>query len=290
MLNLWGSKATCHLLEFIRIGRASLEAATSSAMFFVSALISFGVFLLLCPCTIATLVPIVPAIEVFLYIQIILHGICLSMASTNGTNEQMTRVPPKNDASLRYSFKQSTRWYTSLFLRSVPSSIISHVIYLVALGELMWGLDQKFVEEHCSFDNHTMGRPSLGSIIRCKDLKSYSGPPIIAAGILALSSLALCTTILSASFVFRTEPIFSEVPWRQNCQWAISVVISIILIFCYLMGTLERGTMLVLPGYFYVMFVIAPFVSIALSEMVKHADQKQEKRAVMMRRLQFETR
>jgi magnesium-transporting ATPase (P-type) len=227
----------------------------------------------------------IPALEAFLYVQIILHGIGLSMAFTDGNKEQMTRVPQKND-----SFKASMKWYWSLFLRSVSSSICSHLIYLVALGELVWALDPTFVEEHCLLNGYNRERTPLAAIIRCQELEQYSGMSIIAAGSISLASLALCNAVLSASFVFRTESIWSEPPWKQNHQWVGSVAMSVILVSVYLLGTLERGTMLMLPWYFYVMFALSPFLCLGISEMVKQADAKQDKRAVMMRRLQFETR
>jgi magnesium-transporting ATPase (P-type) len=248
-------------------------------MFFLTGLLSFGMYLTLCPCTVSTVVPTIPALEAFLYVQIILHGIGLSMASTDGNKEQMTRVPQKNDVTTKYSF-----------LRSVSSSICSHLIYLVALGELLWALDPTFVEEHCLLDDYTKERTPLAAIIRCQDLEQYSGISTIAAGSISLASLALCNTVLSASFVFRTESIRNEPPWKQNHQWVGSVVISVVLISVYLLGTLEREAMLVLPWYFYVMFVLCPFICLGISEMVKQSDAKQERRAAMMRRLQFETR
>ena len=290
VFNLWGSRSTCHLLQIIQVGRASLEAVTSSSMFFVSGLLSFGIFLMLCPCTVATVTPTIPSLEAFFYIQLILHGIGLCMAHTDGNQNQMTRVPPKNDASINYSFNQSRRFYWSLFLRSVPSSIISHLVYLVALGELMWSFDSSFIIDHCYPGELTMERPPLGAIIHCQDLKHYYGPPTIAAGTIAFTSLALCTIFLSASFLLRTESIFSDVPWLKNRQWVGSILFSIILIVAYLAATLERGTMSALSWYFYVLFALAPFICLFMSEIVKKADQKQEKRAAMMRRLQFETR
>ena len=115
------------------MNRASLEAATSSATFFLSGLLSYGVFILLCPCTVATVVPIIPALGSFLYIQVVLHGIGLALASTDGDKEQMVRIPPKNIASIKYSFKENKRWYLSLFLRSAPSSIIPYLVYLLLI-------------------------------------------------------------------------------------------------------------------------------------------------------------
>lgn len=290
VFNLFGSRATCHLLEIIGIGRASLEAVSSAAMFFLSGLISFGVFLLLCPCTASIVVPTIPALEAFLYVQIILHGVGLSMASTDGNKDQMNRVPPKNDASTKFTFRQRMRWYWSLLLRSLPSSVLSHFIYLFALGELLWAFDPVFIEEYCLPNGHNKVRAPLTSIIRCQELKQYSGPATISAGTISLASLALCNTLLSSSFVFMTESIWNEPPWKKNRQWVGSIIMAIILIAVYLVGTLERGTMLALPWYFYVLFVTAPFICIILSEAVKRSDAKQYKRAAMMRRLQFETR
>ena len=212
------------------------------------------------------------------------------MANTDGNQNQMTRVPPKNDASVNYSFKQSRRFYLSLFLRSVPSSIISHIIFLVAFGELMWAFDSSFIEDHCHAGELNSERPPFAAIIRCQDLKHYYGPSTIAAGTIAFTSLALCTIVLSASFLLRTESILSEAPWSKNRHWVGSIFLSIALIAAYLAATLERGTMSALSWYFYVLFVLAPFICLFMSEIMKKADQKQEKRAAMMRRLQFETR
>jgi len=212
------------------------------------------------------------------------------MAGTDGDKDQMTRVPPKNDSSIEYTFKANTRWYTNLFLRSVPSSIFPHIIYIIALGELMLAFDSPFLEENCSLNVYSREKPPLLSIIRCQGLKHYSGPSTIAAGTIALASLATCTCVVSASFVFRTEPIWNEPPWKRNHQWLASFTLSIILIAAYLAVALERGSVLVMPWYFFVLLVLGPFICLWLSELVKKADQKLEKRAVMMRRLQFETR
>ena len=151
----------------------------------------------------------------------------------------------------------------------------------MALGELMWSLDPAFVEEYCDEDK---------PIIRCQNLIHYNGSPVLAAGSISLASLALCNTVLSSSFLYQTEPVYKAPLWNRNPEWVVSVVVSIIFIAAYLAASLEKGTLLVLPWYFYLVFVAAPFICLSLSEMVKRAEQKQEKRAAMMRRLQFETR
>lgn len=293
VFNLWGSSSTCHILDIIRIGRASLEAVTSAFSFVFSGCLSFSMFVLLSSCTASTAVPTTPVLGSFLYTQIILLGIGLSMAYTDGEKDSMTRVPPKNDTT-KYSFRENKRMYVGGVLRAAPSAVIPQLIYLIVLGELMWAFDAPFVEEYClATDNMAQivsAKPSWTSIIRCEALRDYSGPAKVSAGAITLASLAICTCVVSASFVFRTEPLFREPPWKRNHLWVGSMLLSFVLIAVYLAATLERGSMTSLPWYFHLLFVLTPFICLWLSEVVKKADQKHEKRVAMMRRLQFETR
>ena len=205
----------------------------------------------------------------------------------------MSRVPPKNDSSSSFSLKESKRIYLSGILRAAPIAIIPQLLYLIALGELMWEFDSPFVAEYClTHSNAEVGlsKPPIAAILRCEALRNYSGPAKVSAGTIMLASLAICTCVSSASFVFRTEPIRSEPPWKRNRLWVGSLIVSFILIAFYLGIILEKGSMTALPVYFYILFLVTPFLCLFLSEAVKTMNQKDEKRAVMMRRLQFETR
>ena len=78
VFNLCGSRATRHFEEILRIGRASLEAASSGVTFYLSGCLSFSIFTLLCSCTVATAIPTIPTIGYFLFTQMLLPMIGLS--------------------------------------------------------------------------------------------------------------------------------------------------------------------------------------------------------------------
>jgi hypothetical protein len=81
VFNLCGSRATRHFEEILRIGRASLEAASSGVTFYLSGCLSFSIFTLLCSCTAATAIPTIPTIGYFLFTQMVLPMIGLSSKS-----------------------------------------------------------------------------------------------------------------------------------------------------------------------------------------------------------------
>ena len=294
VFNLRGSQATCHFVEIIRIGRVCLEATTSAFFFTLSGNLAFSIFVLLCSCQVVTAVPTIPVLGSFLYTQVVLPVIGLSMCYTDEAKDFMNRVPPKNDPLVEYSLRGNRRLYFSGLLRAALPAIIPQFLYLIVLGDLMWTFDQPFVEEFCvqSLDGHNIGtnKPPISSIIRCGALRDYSGPATESAGAIALAALAMSTCVMSTSYVFRTESICLEPPWKRNHLWVFTLALSFILIALYLMVVLEPGSMSALSWYFYLLFVMAPFGCLYLCEMVKMIDQKQEKREMMMRRLQFETR
>mmetsp|Transcript_31329 Transcript_31329/g.65513 ORF Transcript_31329/g.65513 Transcript_31329/m.65513 type:complete len:1636 (-) Transcript_31329:697-5604(-) len=293
VFNLPGSSSICHLMEIIRIGRASLEAVTAAVAFVLSGNLSFGIFILLCPCTAATAVPVIPTLGSFLYMLVLLMIGSSIAATTDEDSGAMSRVPPKNDPSSKFSLKESKRIYMNGVLRAAPQAILSQFVYIVAFCQLMWEFESPFLEEHClDFSgNESMGNnPPMVKIIRCDALRNYSGPAKISAGMISLASLAICTCFSSASFVFRTESIRSEPPWKRNHLWVLALFLSLISIAVYLGVSVEKGSMVALPLNFYALFLASPFLCLFLNELVKKIDHKHEKRAVMMRRLQFETR
>ena len=90
--------------------------------------------------------------------------------------------------------------------------------------------------------------------------------------------------------LFRTESIHSEPPWKRNHLWLGTLALSFVFISLYLFLVLEEGSMAALSWFFYVLFLLAPLTCLYLCETIKKRDQKIDKRAAMMRRLQFETR
>lgn len=215
------------------------------------------------------------------------------MVSTDEAKEFMTRVPPKNDPSVKYFMMANRRKYFSWLLRSALPAIVPQFLYLICLGELMWEFDSQFVLDHCldSLDpDEVKLRVATTSIIRCEALRDYSGPAKAAAGSVTLAALAICTCMTSASYVFRTESIHSEPPWKRNHLWLGTLALSFVFISLYLFLVLEEGSMAALSWFFYVLFLLAPLTCLYLCETIKKRDQKIDKRAAMMRRLQFETR
>jgi hypothetical protein len=215
------------------------------------------------------------------------------VVSTDEAKEFMTRVPPKNDPSVKYFLMANRRQYFSGLLRSALPAILPQFLYLVVLGELMWEFDSQFVLDHCldSLDpDEVKRRVATTSIIRCEALRDYSGPARDAAGSVTLAALAICTCMSSASYIFRTESVRSEPPWKRNHLWLGTLALSFVLVSLYLSLTLEEGSMKALSWFFYVLFLLAPFTCLYFCETIKKRDQKLDKRAAMMRRLQFETR
>lgn len=206
----------------------------------------------------------------------------------------MTCVPPKNDLSVKYSLMANIRQYISWFLRSSIPAILPQFLYLIVLGELMWEFDSQFVLDNCldlvATADKVKLRQATTSVIRCSALRDYSGPATDAAGTIMLASLVICTCISSASYIFRNELISSEPPWKRNHLWFGTVLLSLALVGLYMALVLETGSMAALTWLVYLLFLLFPFLCLYCCETMKKRDQKIEKRAAKMRRLQFETR
>ena len=293
-LNLVGSQAMYHILEIIRIGRSSLEAAISSVGFFFTASLSYCIFAVLCPCTVATSIPVIPSLGSFLLTQVVLPLLGLSLAFTDGSNEFMSRVPSKNESSVKLTWRGSKKFYFNGFLRAFLPAIVPHLLYLIALGELMWEFDPQFVEEKCfnASDNiEKVAQRPLSPVIRCEALRDYRGDATESASVIMISSLILCTCLVSASFVFRTELMSSESPWRKNRMWFKSLLLSLVVLAIYMSFTLAEGSMTALSWYFFVIFFLTPFMCLFINEKIlKVSDRAIDRRNEMMRRLQFETK
>ncbi|KAL7495674.1 hypothetical protein ACHAWT_005447 [Skeletonema menzelii] len=293
-LNIVGSQAMYHILEIIRIGRSSLEAAISSVSFFFTGCLSHCLFAVLCPCTAATSVPVIPPLGSFLFNQVILPLIGLSLAFTDGSSEFMSRVPSKNESSVRYSWRGSRRIYFNGLLRAFLPAVVPHFLYLIALGELMWKFDPQFVADKCLLASNSIEevtqRPLL-PVIRCEALRNYRGDATESASVMMLASLILCTCVSSASFVFRTELIRSEPPWKRNHVWVGSLISSLTLLAIYMRIVLAEGSVAALPWYFLALFLLTPFLCLLINEKIlKNSDRLIDRRNEMMRRLQFETK
>lgn len=273
-----------HLSDILSQGRAALSAGTSLGHFIVTSYLAFSFFILMSTCSVATVIPFVPPVGSALFLQLIVPLVGLAMNFTESDREVMESVPPKNDKSITFADGEQRRLYTYAVLRAIPPAIFPQLIYLIAMGCLMMELEQDFlVSNNCPKEKWFL-------IIRCKALKTYSGDVSVSAGCLMLAELALCVIVLSSTFVFRLTHLRTVFPWKMNFIWIVTTVISMGLVMIYLIITIDRGTLAALPWYFYLLSFCFPLICAILSEIVKAQDMWHEKRADMLRRLQFETR
>ena len=99
--------------------------------------------------------------------------------------------------------------------------------------------------------------------------------------------------VISSSFLLGTTPVLSRnrpSPVRKNKIWALTAIFGILVVILYLCFTLESGVMQSLPWYFYFLSLVSPFICLAICELVKKKEMKNQQTAAKMRRLHFETR
>jgi magnesium-transporting ATPase (P-type) len=268
-------------------GRASLAAAISAAIFLLCGYLSFSFYVLFTVCSVSTPVPYIPLVGAALYLLIILPLVGLPMAMSDPDKGCMQQVPPKNDASVSFGKKEGKAFYLVSFLRAIPPAVFPQLLYLIAFGEFMIEYEPDLLYDKCS-PNLQPG--DWASVIRCDTLRNYSGVALDSAITLSLAELMFCTIITSASFVYRTLPIWEEAPWKRNHLWVVSVFTGIIVVIVYLILTLETGSSSLLPWYYYCLAVVMPILCLFWDETLKRVERNVLERAEKLRRLQFETR
>lgn len=224
-----------------------------------------------------------PLIGSVLYIQVILPLIGIAMAMNESDTRSMERVPPKNDQSVTFGQREKKRLYINSFMKALPPAVLPQLLHLIVFGELVAEFEPELVSDSCSSE-------SWISLVRCEALWTYSGAARTSAGSLVLAEMVLCVVVASSLFVYRTIPIRQQPPWKRNQAWLYSVALSIVLVAVFLIASVERGTFAALSWYVFLLGLLMPFICICCNEAVKSYDAKNEKRAVMLRRLQFETR
>lgn len=132
------------------------------------------------------------------------------MAMSDGDRDAMKRVPPKNDQKITFARKEGWKFYTIIVLKAVPPALLPQLLHLIVFGELLVYFEPDVVSSSCP------GASNWVDIVRCKDLKDYSGPSKIDSGILVLVQLALCVIVASAGFLSRMEPLLDHPPWVRS--------------------------------------------------------------------------
>jgi hypothetical protein len=217
----------------------------------------------------------------------------LSMAWTDAQSESMSIIPPKNDDSMVFGRDDGKRLYGHMMIRALLPAMGSQFLYLISLGELLLEFEKIYLEVNCPEIN--LVGANWTHVIRCPSLKFYSGKVRIWSGSLMLSQMALCVIFASAGFLYRTRSLGEEPPWCRNTKWLFSSCASLALTILYLVLSLEGGAASArvarkLPYYYYIISLAFPLMCLFVGEIVKRVDRRHEKRACMLRRLQFETR
>jgi len=290
VLNLPCQSFVVHLSEIIAKGRISLDHGISAGVFLMTGYLSFTFFIILGPCTASSAVPYIPSVGSLFYLMFVLPLISFAISLSGPYTDLMDRVPIKNDETIIFASGERTRLYLHTVCRALLPSIAPHILYLATLGSLLIKIEPDFLIENCGFTAQHLENLDWPFVIRCDALREYSGTAKIMSGNLMIAELVLCSLLLSTSFVFRSIPLIKLYPWNFNKIWTFSMIVCISLLVLYLAVTLEDGTISYLPWYYFLLAILIPFLCLMISEILKQRDIKQEKRAAMLRRLQFETR
>ena len=288
--NLRGAASSSLMPGIIERGRMALEGASSATLFLLFGSVSFSLYALFCMFSVSTAVPFVPTLGSVLYLQLVLPLVSLGLAMSDSDDRSMHRVPPKNDQSLTFSRNEGGRLYANTLLKALLPAVLTQVLYLIAFGELMISLEGKVLQEKCSMTVDDIDQNRWTSVIRCEELKGYSGVARTSSGSLMLAELVLCIIISSASFVHATSSFVRVPVWSRNRSWIFFSILGIILVAVYLSAALEKGSFSALPWYFFFLAVAIPFLCLLGNEMIKRSERKHIDRAAKLRRLQFETR
>lgn len=279
-----GASSLSHLSAIIEQGRASLGAIEAAVVFFLSSSLSFSIYILLTVCTPETTIPHVPMMGTVVFLQIVLPFLGFSMAFADSLPKSMKQVPPKNDAKVTFAKKEGFKLYQALILKSIPPAVFCQILHLIAFGELVLAFEPDLVASNCGSANAWYG------VIRCTELKNYSGDARISSGIVVFAVFVLTHILLSTTFMDRFEPLFQSKPWKRNHMWGPTAIVLT-------SGTVIATAMSVpgktgssLPWYFYVMSILFPFGCMFWNEYWKKSESQVETRAEKLRRLHFDTR
>ena len=275
-----------HLSSLIAKGRAALNAGTAAAGFMIVAYTSFSLLILMCPFSISTSIPFIPGMGSILYLLLVVPLVGIAMGFTELDKDSMTVVPMKNDISVSFARGERKRLFMYVVLKALLPAAMSQIIYLIAFGSLIVEYDSNLIVDQCG-----LLKFSWVNVIHCDILHSYAGAATISSGAIVIAFQSICIIVISASFLLGTTPVYSKpMPLGKNNVWMLTTIFSILIIILYLCLTLEFSVWQSLPWYFYFLSLISPFICLAVCELVKTREMKEEQRAAKMRRLHFETR
>jgi len=263
-------------------GRAALDAGISSVLFSFTSYISFAICTIFCSVTTSTSVPCLPPFGAILLLYVLIPMLTVSLCFTSPDKESMNRVPPKNESSVTFAYGERLRLFVFSIGKASLPAIAPHILYVWSFAEIMSKTEATFLIDNCGVD--VLGASPL-ILTRCNALKFYSGPAKALAECIMLLEFALCITVYSGSFLYRTATLTSVNPWRINYVWSLTMILSTGLII--ILGAFTFKFM----SWSMIAFVmIIPILSLAVCEAIKKKEMWHLKRSDTFRRLQFETK
>jgi magnesium-transporting ATPase (P-type) len=284
---LRGVASLAYMPTILAHGRASLEAATGSALYLIFGYLSFAFYIFCSVCSVSTTLPSVPIIWAVFYLQLLLPLIGLPISLSDPGSDSMDRVPPKNDPTITFGRKEGKALSWHGILKSIPPAVLPQLIYLICFGEFMIQLEPVLLDSACA-PNLTTG--DWFKVIRCSDLRGYSGDARDYASAASFSTFVICITVTSAAFIHRTKSIFDERPWTKNYVWMTLYLLVITLAILYVYWVARDAEISSQPWYCFVLYGTMPFICLLWVEFLKRKDRALLDRAEKLRRLQFETR
>lgn len=276
--------ALSHIPSVIEQSRAALEAGSAGTLFGITGCVSFALYVVLSACTVSTSVPFVPILGAVAFLQIVLPSLGFAISMTSGRSDVMKNVPPKNDQEIVFGRREGTRLYGMMLLRALLPAALPQLLHLIVFGELVLELEAELVQQECG------GAASWMDIVRCQEMKAYTGPARIIAGIIVFGVFVVCVTVSSAGFVDRYESIVKDLPWERNQVWVWVVLFVLGCTAAALAAAVGNEAGEFLPGYFYALAAILPILCLVWADICKRPEEKVYRRAEKLRRLQFETR
>lgn len=275
-----------HISTIIEKSRASLDAAVAATIFLITGCLSFSLYVLFSTWAISTTMPFVPTLGSAIYLLVLLPCVALSMAMSDGDDNTMKRVPPKNDKTITFARNERSMFYFLILSKALLPALLPQVLHLISFGELFLSFEPSLAAEKCP------GAVNWVDIVRCDGLSDYSGSAKTSSGVLVFGQFILCVFVASAGFVHRFLSLTEQKLWEYNFAWVCSVSIAFGLLVVYVVfaTATKKGTAKALPWYYYIIATTTPFLCLLWVEMCKVPETKQERRAEKLRRLQFETR
>jgi hypothetical protein len=280
VLKLSGEHFLACMPTILKRGRAALDAGINAVLFSFTSYLSFSLNTYFCSTSIAKIVPCPSAIGGTLVLYVLIPILSMSLCFTCADNQCMDRVPPKNDPKITFLTGERLRLFIFSLGKAVLPAVAAQIIFLLAFMQNMFKMESAFLSDNC------VGPSQSITLVRCEALKLYSGPAKSLAEDMMLLELALCITVYSGSFLYRSSTLCNVYPLRINYVWTLTFVVCVGVILY--MGVFMKPSIswsIFLSGV-----IFLPTLSLVICELIKRKEYYYLKRQDNFRRLQFETK